>query len=189
MIYEPLVCLAQTIHLSCTDTNTISKWKEEIFHMNHVTQEFYRVRPKWFLIPWYVRHKPCTYLASRLALSPNEPSFHLSVVTSEDHQVRPKQFISRWYVWCKLCTYLAMTLRLSPNGKKWDFTCPSHLGGPSSTSKMISKPMVRSMQTIHLSCVKISTILERTKTSFGLSLITQWYHQVRPKCFLSLWYV
>jgi hypothetical protein len=29
------------------------------------------LRPKWFQRLWYVRHKPCTYLASRLALSLN----------------------------------------------------------------------------------------------------------------------
>jgi hypothetical protein len=35
--------------------------------------EFYQVCPKWFLRLWYVWRKPCTYLASRLALSPNRP--------------------------------------------------------------------------------------------------------------------
>jgi hypothetical protein len=36
MIAEPMVRLAQTMHLSCIDTNTISKWKEVTFHMAHV---------------------------------------------------------------------------------------------------------------------------------------------------------
>jgi hypothetical protein len=71
-ISEPTVCLAQTVYLSCTDNNTIFKWTKIRFHMTHVTLEFHRVRPKWFLRLWYVRHKPCTYLASRLALSPNK---------------------------------------------------------------------------------------------------------------------
>jgi hypothetical protein len=71
MISEPIVCLAQTMHLSCADTNTISKWTKTRFHVTHVTLEFHRVCPKWFLRLWYVRHKPCTYLASRLALSLN----------------------------------------------------------------------------------------------------------------------
>jgi hypothetical protein len=70
-ISEPTVCLAQTMHLSCIDTNTIFKWTKTRFHLTHVTLEFRRVRPKWFLRLWYVRHKLCTYLASRLALSPN----------------------------------------------------------------------------------------------------------------------
>jgi hypothetical protein len=35
---------------------------------------------------------------------------------------------------------------------------PRHLGVPSGASKMISQPMVRSAQTLHLSCVKINTI-------------------------------
>ena len=46
MISKPMVCLAQTMHLSCTDTNTISKEKEVRFHMTHVTMEFHLVRPK-----------------------------------------------------------------------------------------------------------------------------------------------
>jgi hypothetical protein len=29
MISEPMVCLAQAVHLSCTDTNTESKQKED----------------------------------------------------------------------------------------------------------------------------------------------------------------
>jgi hypothetical protein len=70
-IYVPTVCLAQTVHLSCTDTNTFTKWTKMRFHMTHVTIEFHRVCPKWFQRLLYVWHKPCTYLASRFALSPN----------------------------------------------------------------------------------------------------------------------
>jgi hypothetical protein len=63
-ISEPI---AQTVHLSCTDTNNISKWSKTRFYMTHITLEFHWERPKWFLSLWYVRHKPCTYLVSRLA--------------------------------------------------------------------------------------------------------------------------
>jgi hypothetical protein len=37
MISEPTVCLAQTMHLSWTDTNTISKLTKTRFHMTHIT--------------------------------------------------------------------------------------------------------------------------------------------------------
>ena len=66
---------------------------------------------------------------------------------------------------------------------------PRHIGVPSDVSKMISEPMVRSAQPVHLSCDKITTISKWTATSFHLSLVTYEYHQVRPKRFLSLWYV
>jgi hypothetical protein len=46
MISEPKLRLAQTMHLSCTDTYTVSKQKEERFHLTHVTKEFHRVCPK-----------------------------------------------------------------------------------------------------------------------------------------------
>jgi hypothetical protein len=31
------------MHLSCTDTNTVSKWTEMRFHMTHITKEFHHV--------------------------------------------------------------------------------------------------------------------------------------------------
>jgi hypothetical protein len=70
-IPEPLVCLVQIVHLSCTNTNTIFKRTGTRFDMTHIPQEFDRVRLKWFLSLWYVWPKPCTYIASRLALSLN----------------------------------------------------------------------------------------------------------------------
>jgi hypothetical protein len=66
---------------------------------------------------------------------------------------------------------------------------PRHLVVPSGASKMIFETTVRSVQTIHLYCVKISTISKQTETSFHLCLITSEYHRVHPKQFLSLWYV
>jgi hypothetical protein len=36
MIYEHVVHLAETMHLSCTETNTISKRTETRFYMTHV---------------------------------------------------------------------------------------------------------------------------------------------------------
>ena len=75
-ISKPMARLAQTIHVSCTDTNTVSKRKEARFQMTHVTLEFHQVCPKRFPSLWYVRRKPCSsYLASRLALSPNGPKW------------------------------------------------------------------------------------------------------------------
>jgi hypothetical protein len=35
MIFEPIVCSAQTVHLYCTDTNNVSKQKKMRFHMTH----------------------------------------------------------------------------------------------------------------------------------------------------------
>jgi hypothetical protein len=35
MSSDPMVCLAQIVHLYCTDTNTLSKWNKMRFHMTH----------------------------------------------------------------------------------------------------------------------------------------------------------
>jgi hypothetical protein len=44
-----------------------------ISHRNVISHDprhqFHQLRSKWFLSLWYVRHKPCTYLASWLVLS------------------------------------------------------------------------------------------------------------------------
>ena len=66
---------------------------------------------------------------------------------------------------------------------------PRHLGVPSGASKMIFGTRVHSVQNLHLSCIKITTISKRTETSIHLSLITYEFHRVRPKLFLRLWYV
>ena len=52
---------------------------------------------------------------------------------------------------------------------------PRHLGVPSGATKMISEPMACSAQTVHLSCVKISTVSKRTETALGLTPSTQVY--------------
>jgi hypothetical protein len=46
---------------------------------------------------------------------------------------------------------------------------PRHLGVPSVVSKTISKRTVHSLQTMHLSCVKISIISKWT-----ISIISKW---------------
>ena len=45
-----------------------------------------------------------------------------------------------------------------------------HLGVPLGASKLISKHMVCSLQIVHLSCTKISTIFKQIKPSSQLSL-------------------
>ena len=57
---------------------------------------------------------------------------------------------------------------------------PHHLGVPSGASKMIFEPMVYSAQTVHLSCIRISTVSRWTETSFHLILVTKEYHWVHP---------
>jgi hypothetical protein len=138
MISKPVVQLGQTMHLSCTDTNTVYKWTKIRFHMTYVTF-LYRVCPKQFLSLWYVQLKLCTYLASRLALSPN---------------------------------------------------------GPKLASTWASSPMstIRSIQNSfwaygNLSYTETNTISNRTKTRLQMTNVTWKVHRVRPKWFLSLWYI
>jgi hypothetical protein len=132
-------------------------------------------------------HLSCVKISS--ISKQNETSIHLSLVTLEYHRVQPKWFLILWYGWRKPCTFLATTLTLCPNGPKHDSTWPTHQGVPSGASKMISEPMVWSAQTVHLCCVNTSTISKRTESSIHLSLVSWEYQLLRPKGFLSLWYV
>jgi hypothetical protein len=70
-ISEAMVHLAQTVHLSCTETNTVSKRTETSFHLSLVTHKYLQVHLKQFLSLWYVWRKPCTYHAPKLTLYPN----------------------------------------------------------------------------------------------------------------------
>jgi hypothetical protein len=66
---------------------------------------------------------------------------------------------------------------------------PHHVGVSSGASKTILEPTVRSVQTVHLSCVKISTISKQTETRFYKTPVTKEFHRVCPKWFSSLWYI
>jgi hypothetical protein len=37
MIFEPMVCLMQTVHLSCSDTNTVTEHTKTSFHLSDIT--------------------------------------------------------------------------------------------------------------------------------------------------------
>jgi hypothetical protein len=89
--------------------------------------------------------------------------------------VRPTRFPGLWNARHKLRTYLVSRLALSPSGLELTLE-PYDLGVPPGSSKMISEPMVRSAQTVHLSCGKIDTISQWNETSFHLSLVTEGYH-------------
>jgi hypothetical protein len=69
-IFEATVHLTQTVHLSCTKTNVVSKQTETSFHLNLVTQGYHPVHPKQFLSLWYIWCKLCSYHAPKLTLSP-----------------------------------------------------------------------------------------------------------------------
>jgi hypothetical protein len=109
MISDPMVRLAQAVHLTCSHTNTVTERTETRLHMCHITLEFHRRHPKRFLSLWYVRRKPCTNLALILTPSTNRPKRDLTWPTS------PR---SLWYVQRKQCTYLESRLSLFPNGMK-----------------------------------------------------------------------
>ena len=112
---------AQTVHLSCNKTYNVYKRTEARFHMTHVIKEFYCLCPNKFLSIWYVPCRPCIYLASSLALSPNRWNRASTWATSPNYQqVLPKWFLKLWCIRRKPCTYLATKLTLFLNRPKRD---------------------------------------------------------------------
>jgi hypothetical protein len=101
-----------------------------------------------------------------------ESSFHLSLNTKEYHRCIQNDF---WDYSMFSANYSSILHRhqhyfqMDQNEIRHD---PCHLGVPSGASKMISKVVLHSAQTVHLSCVKMSTISELTESSFHLSLVT-----------------
>jgi hypothetical protein len=168
-----MVCFAQTMHLSCTNTNTVSKQSKTRFHMTHVPEEFHRVCPKCLPSLWYVRHKPCTYLALRLALSSKEPKQGSTWALSPRSTIGSVQNDFWPYGTfganrAPSCTDANTISKQTEIRFDWPKSPKSSIGA----SKMISEPRVCSAQTLHLSCVKVSNISKRTGMSFHLSLVT-----------------
>ena len=110
-------------------------------------------------------HLPCICISTISKLI--EPSFHLGLFIHEYQIVHLKWFLRLWCIRRKLCNYLALKLTMSTNGQK------RHLGVPLGASKLIFKHMVCSLQIMHLSCIKISTISKQIKPSFYLSLFSE----------------
>jgi hypothetical protein len=104
-----MVRLVQTVDLSCTDTNTISKETETRFYMTHITLEFHWVCPKWFLRLRYVWHKPYTYVESRLALYPNGPKRASIWASSPRSTIRCVQIIYEAMVHLPRTVHLSCT--------------------------------------------------------------------------------
>jgi hypothetical protein len=125
--FWPYVTFGANHASSCVKISTISEQTKMSIHLSLITEEYHRVCLKRFSSLWYVRRKPCTYLASRLALSPNRQKQVTTWASSPRSTIGciPKWFLI--YVWCKPCTYLALTLIVSPNGLKRDSIWPMSL--------------------------------------------------------------
>jgi hypothetical protein len=134
MISGPMVRSAHTMHLCCTDINTISKWTETRIHMAHSPRSFTKCVQHDFRAygMFSTNHAPILCQDEHY-LQTDSNELHLSLVTKEYHRVRPKWFSSLWYV----------------------------------------------AQTMHQSCVKISTISKRNEMSLTIGCI-----QIN---FLSVW--
>jgi hypothetical protein len=125
MIPEPIVHLAQIVHLSCIKISTISKWTETTFHLSVVTSEYHRVRPRRLLSLWYIWCQPCTYLSLPLTPSPNRPKLDLTWPSHLGVPSGVSKIISEPLVHLVRTVHLSRTNKTpSPNGPKQDLPWP-----------------------------------------------------------------
>jgi hypothetical protein len=124
--------------------------------------------------PMVCRHKACTYLESRLALSPNGmkrastwASSHTSTIGCVQNDFwafgtfgANHAPILHWHKHCLQTGWIVLAIK------------PRHLGVPSGVYKMISEPMVRLAQTVQLSCTDTNTVSKWTKMRFHMTHIT-----------------
>jgi hypothetical protein len=166
-----MVCLAQIVHQSWVKISIIFEQIKMSFHLSLITKEFHRLCPKWLLNLWYVWRKSWTYLESRFTLSPNRPKWASTWASSPRSTIGCIQndfwpYGSYDANHAPILHRCKLYLQTDQNKIPYD---QCQLGVLSGACKMISERRVRSVQTVHLSCIKIGTISKRTKTSFHLS--------------------
>jgi hypothetical protein len=155
-ITMPMLCLVHTVQLFCTNTKTVSKWIKMRFHTTHITYEFQRVHPELIMSLLYVQCKLCTYLASRLALSPNRPNRappdprYRGVPSGASRTIYEPKFDANRAPILHRCQHC---LKRDRNESPHD---PHHLLVPSVAFNTIFEPTVRSTQTIHQCCINVA---------------------------------
>jgi hypothetical protein len=127
-----MVRLAHTVHLSCSDTNIVSKRTETRFHITHITKKCRQVCPIWFLSLWYILCIRAP-IFRQVTLSPNGPKWASTWASSPSSTIRCVQndfwaygtFSTTVHLSCTDANILSkQTLTLSPDGSKRDSTRP-----------------------------------------------------------------
>jgi hypothetical protein len=122
MISKPMVYSAQTVHLFCAETNTISKRTETSFHLTWPRSTIGCAQCDIHAGGTFVaNHAPILHQIKTISKR-IEMSFCLSHVTLEYHRVLPKWFSSLCYIQRKPSTYLVSRLTLSINRLKQSST-------------------------------------------------------------------
>jgi hypothetical protein len=113
-IFELMVRLAQSIHLSRTATNNVSKmtvwdstWPMSPKSCIRCVQNYFWANGTFGPNHAPILHQDQHYLETDWNKLPLEPH------NQECHWMRPKRFLSLWYIWRKVFNYLALTLTLS----------------------------------------------------------------------------
>jgi hypothetical protein len=178
MITEPMVALAQTVHLYCT-TLTLSpngpKWDSKwpmsprsfvgCIQNNFTASGMFGTNraPRHLRVPLGVSKMifdPMVRLVQTMHLSPNWPwaSSHRSSIRCVQNNMWVYGMVGANHA--PILHWHKYYLQIDRNEIPHD---PRHLGVPSGASKTNSEPVVRLAQTVHQPCIKISILSKRTE--------------------------
>jgi Leucine-rich repeat (LRR) protein len=119
---------------------------------------------------WYVWRKPSTNLAPRLTLSQNRSKRDSTRPTSPRSSIIASNSISEPTVRLTQTVHQSCIKSSSLQTDRTELPLePRHLGVPSCASKMISMPMVCSVQAVQLSYTDTNTVSKWTKTRFHMT--------------------
>ena len=162
MISTPMVCLAQTMHLSCTDTNTVFKQIKMRFNITHSPRSSIRCVQNDFQANGMFGANRAPILHRHwLPIDRNEIPLdprHLGVPSGVSKTI----FRANGMFGANRAPILHQ--HWLPTDRNEIPLDPHHLGVPSGASKTISEPMVCSAQTVHLSCTDTGS--QQTETRF-----------------------
>jgi hypothetical protein len=133
MISNPIVCLAQTVHLSCTDTNTVmEQTKRDSTWATSPRSSIVFVQNDFQAFGMFgATHAPILHRHWH-RFQTNRNKICLGVPRPLGVPLCASKMVAKpMHVRCKQCTYLASRLALSPNGPKQGSNCAS---SPQSTS-------------------------------------------------------
>jgi hypothetical protein len=151
MIFEPMESFAQTVHLTPTLTPSPSRLMRDSTWPMSPWSSIGCIQNN-FQAYWHIWRKPCTYLASRLALPPNGPNWAFTQASSPRSATGYVQ--SDFWAYGTFGTNRAPILPQDYHYLQIDrnelLFQPHHLGVPSGLSKMIFEPMVSWPQIMHL---------------------------------------
>jgi hypothetical protein len=173
MVYEPMVCSAQTMHLSYpTLTQFVNRPKRDSTWPMSPRCSIACVQNCFRAYGMFGATMHLYYTNTNTISKQTELRFDMTYVTKEFQWVHPKWFLSLWYVRRRPCTYLTPTLTQFSNRPKWDSTWPTSPRGSIGCVQNGFRVYGTFGATMHQFYTNTNIISKQTKMRFDMTHIT-----------------